>query len=132
MAALVSDRSATIHDITAPWGIPDKRNFRFVPFPIKAFGFDPESGHQMMAGRSGSSLQSDDQPGKRSGSLEVASTCRHLVVTPDVTLDEASLARLLDAFYTRVRGDALIGPVFAAVMIEETGPRTSRAKALPS
>lgn len=34
----------------------------------------------------------------------------------DATLDEASLARFLDHFYARVRGDALVGPVFAAAI----------------
>ena len=42
---------------------------------------------------------------------------------PDVPLDEASLTCFLDAFYTRVRGDALIGPVFAAAIPEADWPR---------
>ncbi|KAA0125457.1 group III truncated hemoglobin [Methylobacterium sp. P1-11] len=42
---------------------------------------------------------------------------------PDVTLDEDSLTRFLDAFYKRVRGDALIGPVFAAAISEADWPR---------
>jgi hemoglobin len=42
---------------------------------------------------------------------------------PDVTLDETSLTRFLDAFYSRVRGDALIGPVFADAIPESEWPR---------
>jgi hemoglobin len=42
---------------------------------------------------------------------------------PDATLDEASLSRFLDAFYARVRGDALIGPVFAAAIPDPDWPR---------
>lgn len=45
------------------------------------------------------------------------------MIMPDVTLDEASLTRFLDAFYSRVRGDALIGPVFAAAIPEADWPR---------
>ncbi|MGH1570367.1 group III truncated hemoglobin [Methylobacterium sp. P31] len=41
----------------------------------------------------------------------------------DATLDEASLARFLDAFYARVRRDALIGPVFAAAIPDPEWPR---------
>lgn len=42
---------------------------------------------------------------------------------PDATLDEASLSRFLDAFYARVRGDTLIGPVFAAAIPDPDWPR---------
>ncbi|GAN47274.1 hypothetical protein ME121_1281 [Methylobacterium sp. ME121] len=45
------------------------------------------------------------------------------MIMPDVALDEASLTRFLDAFYGRVRGDALIGPVFAAAIAEADWPR---------
>lgn len=41
----------------------------------------------------------------------------------DVTLNEASLARFLDAFYARVRGDGLIGPIFAAEIAGSDWPR---------
>ncbi|MHB2210790.1 group III truncated hemoglobin [Methylobacterium sp. CM6257] len=41
----------------------------------------------------------------------------------EATLDEASLARFLDAFYARVRRDALIGPVFAAAIPDPDWPR---------
>lgn len=41
---------------------------------------------------------------------------------PDTALDEASLNRFLDAFYSRVRGDALIGPVFADAIAESEWP----------
>ncbi|MFE1597243.1 group III truncated hemoglobin [Methylobacterium sp. ID0610] len=43
-------------------------------------------------------------------------------VTPEPTLDEASLARFLDAFYARVRGDPLIGPVFAGAIPDPDWP----------
>ncbi|MGY2051413.1 group III truncated hemoglobin [Methylobacterium sp. JK268] len=42
---------------------------------------------------------------------------------PDRPLDEASLARFLDAFYARVRRDPLIGPVFAAAIPDPDWPR---------
>lgn len=42
---------------------------------------------------------------------------------PDATLDAASLSRFLDAFYARVRGDTLIGPVFAAAIPDPDWPR---------
>jgi hemoglobin len=42
---------------------------------------------------------------------------------PDATLDEASLSRFLDAFYARVRGDTLIGPVFAAAIPDPDWPQ---------
>ncbi len=45
------------------------------------------------------------------------------MIMPDVALDEASLTRFLDAFYGRVRGDALIGPVFAAAIADADWPR---------
>jgi hemoglobin len=45
------------------------------------------------------------------------------MIIRDVTLDEASLTRLLGAFNTRVRGNALIRPVFAAVIREPDWPR---------
>lgn len=38
-------------------------------------------------------------------------------------LDESSLAAFLAAFYGRVRGDPLIGPVFAAAIPEADWPR---------
>lgn len=41
----------------------------------------------------------------------------------DATLDEASLARFLEAFYARVRRDALIGPVFAAAIPDPDWPQ---------
>lgn len=48
--------------------------------------------------------------------LEVTSTYQHFISMPDAILNAASLTRFLDAFYTRVRGDALIGAVFAATI----------------
>ncbi len=42
---------------------------------------------------------------------------------PDVALDEATLGRFLDAFYSRVRDDPLIGPIFAAAIPEADWPR---------
>jgi hemoglobin len=45
------------------------------------------------------------------------------MIIRDVTLDEASLTRFLGAFNTRVRGNALIRPVFAAVIRELDWPR---------
>jgi hemoglobin len=41
----------------------------------------------------------------------------------DATLDEASLARFLEAFYARVRRDALIGPVFATAIADPDWPQ---------
>ncbi len=41
----------------------------------------------------------------------------------DPILDEAKLAGFLDAFYTRVRQDPLIGPVFAAAIPDADWPR---------
>lgn len=45
------------------------------------------------------------------------------MIIRDVTLDEASLTRFFGAFNTRVRGNALIRPVFAAVIREPDWPR---------
>ncbi|ACL57049.1 group III truncated hemoglobin [Methylobacterium nodulans] len=42
---------------------------------------------------------------------------------PEQILDEASLARFLDAFYARVRRDPLIGPVFATAIPDPDWPR---------
>lgn len=42
---------------------------------------------------------------------------------PDVALDEATLGRFLDAFYSRVRDDPLIGRIFAAAIPEADWPR---------
>ncbi len=41
----------------------------------------------------------------------------------DPSLDEASLARFLDAFYARVRVDPLVGPVFAAAIAPPDWPQ---------
>lgn len=45
------------------------------------------------------------------------------MIMPDATLDEANLTRFLDAFYARVRGDALIGPVFAGAIPDHYWPQ---------
>ncbi|WP_128562391.1 group III truncated hemoglobin [Methylobacterium crusticola] len=42
---------------------------------------------------------------------------------PEQILDEAGLAGFLDAFYARVRRDALLGPVFAAAIPDPDWPR---------
>ena len=42
-------------------------------------------------------------------------------------IDEAMIDRLVEAFYARVRNDALIGPIFAA-RIEDWGPHLAQMK----
>jgi hemoglobin len=42
-------------------------------------------------------------------------------------IDEAMIARLVDAFYDRVRADALLGPVFAG-RIEDWGPHLAQMR----
>lgn len=42
-------------------------------------------------------------------------------------IDEAMIARLVDAFYDRVRADALLGPVFAS-RIQDWGPHLAQMR----
>jgi hemoglobin len=43
-------------------------------------------------------------------------------ITAQTGIDEAMIARVVHAFYDRVRGDALLAPVFAARIAEEDWP----------
>lgn len=48
-------------------------------------------------------------------------------IEAETGIDEPMIARLVDAFYDRVRGDPLIGPVFAA-RISDWGPHLEQMK----